>query len=267
MISGRTRVFAILGQPVEHSLSPVMQNAAFRALGLDAVYVPLACLPGQVSGAMALLAAAGGGGNVTVPHKSEAMAALSRPSRLVQRVGAANTFWGDGGEVLGENTDVAGVLAALDALEPPAGPWLVAGTGGAARAVATAAAERGVGLAVRSRDAARRSAFEQWAESLGVTRASAHDCGVLINATPLGLHAGDHLPLSADDAPEAAVALDLVYAPQGTAWVRAMKQEGLRASDGRAMLVAQGAAAFRLWFPGEDPPVEIMRAAVEDALH
>ena len=267
MISGRTRVFAILGQPVDHSLSPVMQNAAFRALGLDAVYVPLACLPGQVAGAMTLLAAAGGGGNVTVPHKAEATAALSRPSRLVERVGAANTFWGESGEVLGENTDVAGVLAALDDLDPPHGAWLVAGSGGAARAVAAAAAERGVGIAVRSRDTGRRAAFEQWAEKLGVTLVSARECRVLINATPLGLHAGDHLPISADEAPEASVALDLVYAPQSTAWVRAMKQQGLRASDGRAMLVAQGAAAFRHWFPAEDPPVEIMRAAVEDVLH
>lgn len=267
MISGRTRVFAILGQPVAHSLSPVMQNAAFRALGLDAVYVPLACAPGQVAGAMTLLATAGGGGNVTVPHKAEATSALTRASRLVERVGAANTFWGEGGQLMGENTDVAGVLSALDALEPPGGPWLLAGTGGAARAVAAAAAERGVGLAVRSREPGRRAAFEQWAEGLGVTRAAAAECRVLINATPLGLNDGDHLPLSADDAPEAAVALDLVYARQGTAWVRAMKQEGLRAADGRAMLVAQGAAAFRHWFPAEDPPIEIMRAAVEDVLH
>jgi shikimate dehydrogenase len=133
--------------------------------------------------------------------------------------------------------------------------------------VAAAAAERGVGVAVRSRDTGRRASFEQWAEGVGVTLALARECRVLINATPLGLNAGDHLPLSADEAPEAEVALDLVYAPQGTTWVRAMKQQGLRASDGRTMLVAQGAAAFKHWFPAEDPPVEIMRAAVEDVLH
>lgn len=267
MISGHTRVFAILGQPVGHSLSPVMQNAAFRALGLDAVYVALACAPGRVASAMTLLAAAGGGGNVTVPHKAEATVALTQRSGLVEKIGAANTFWGENGGIVGENTDVAGVAAALDDLDPPAGPWLVAGTGGAARAVVAAAAARRVAVAIRSRDQGRRTAFEQWVGSLGVEVAPVQECRVLINATPLGLHEGDHLPLSPDDAPEASVALDLVYAPHGTAWVRAMTRQGLRARDGRGMLVAQGAAAFRCWFPAEDPPVEIMRAAVQDVLH
>ena len=266
MISGRTRVFAILGNPVSHSLSPAMQNAAFRALGLDAVYVPIACAPGQVAAAMRLLAAAGGGGNVTVPHKHESASALTRPSDLVTRIGAANTFWGEGGELSGDNTDVAGILSALDGLELPKGPWLVAGTGGSARAVAAAAAQRGTRLAVRSRSEAHRTEFEAWARGIGVEPADHRECRVLINATPLGLQNGDRQPLSADEAPEAEVALDLVYAKRQTVWIRTMQEEGLRAADGRGMLVAQGAAAFRHWFPAEDAPVEIMRAAVEDAL-
>jgi shikimate dehydrogenase len=88
----------------------------------------------------------------------------------------------------------------------------------------------------------------------------------MINATPLGLHPGDHLPLAVDDAPEAQIALDLIYAPGETAWVRLMRQGGLRAADGRAMLVAQAAQSFRRWFPEEDPPIEVMKAAVNDAL-
>ncbi|MEO8032150.1 MAG: hypothetical protein ABI765_14965 [Gemmatimonadota bacterium] len=267
MISGRTRVFAILGQPVAHSLSPAMHNAAFQALGLDAVYVPINCQPGRVAAAISALTSSGGGGNVTVPHKPEAAQALTRPSALVTRVGAANTFWSEGSEIVGDNTDVAGIVGALDQLEPPPGPWLVAGTGGGARAVAIAAAERGVGLAIRSRASGRRMEFEQWVQNLGLAVADSRECRVMINATPLGLKAGDHLPLSADDAPEAEVALDLVYAPGGTLWVRSMRDLGLRAADGRSMLVEQGAAAFRHWFPAEDAPVEIMRAAVESALH
>ncbi len=267
MISGRTRVFAILGQPVAHSLSPSMHNAAFRALGLDAVYIPLSCQPGRVVAAINTLTASGGGGNVTVPHKTEASQALTRPSALVTRVGAANTFWGEGSEIVGDNTDVAGIIGALDQLEAPPGPWLLAGTGGGARAVAVAAAERGVGIAIRSRASGRRAEFEKWVQTLGLVLADSRECRVMINATPLGLQAGDHLPLSADDAPEAEVALDLVYAAGATLWVRAMRDHGLRASDGRAMLVEQGAAAFRHWFPAEDAPVEIMRAAVESALH
>ena len=102
---------------------------------------------------------------------------------------------------------------------------------------------------------------------LGVQRGAAAECKVLINATPLGLHPGDHLPLAPTRRPRAIVALDLVYAPRRNRLVsRLMRRSGLRAADGREMLVAQGAAAFRRWFPEEDPPIEVMRAAVEDAL-
>jgi len=266
VISGHSRVFAILGKPVSHSLSPAMHNAAFRALGLDAVYVALACGELDLTAAMNLLAHSGGGGNVTVPHKAAAAGALDLATPLVRRLEACNTFWIEEGALHGDNTDVVGVGAALERLDLPPGPWLVAGTGGAARGVVGAAAEHGASVAVRSRDAMRRSAFEQWMTGLGVQPAPPAECTVLVNATPLGLHAGDHLPIAADQAPVAIVALDLVYAPHGTAWSRAMREAGLRAADGREVLVAQGAAAFRRWFPEEDPPVEVMRAAVEDAL-
>jgi shikimate dehydrogenase len=266
VISGHSRVFAILGKPVSHSLSPAMHNAAFRALGLDAIYVALACEGSDVAGAMHLLAHSGGGGNVTVPHKAGAAAALDLATPLVRRLEACNTFWIEEGALHGDNTDVAGVSAALEQLDLPPGPWLVAGTGGAARGVVGAAAAHGATVAVRSRDAGRRSAFERWMAGLGVQSAQAAECTVLVNATPLGLHPGDHLPIAADQAPGAIVALDLVYSPHGTTWSRAMREAGLRAADGREVLVAQGAAAFRRWFPEEDPPTEVMRAAVEDAL-
>lgn len=266
MISGKSRVFAILGDPVAHSLSPVMQNAAFRALGLDAVYVALRASTDQVPGLLRALARAGGGGNVTVPHKETAAAALDQPSVRVQALGTCNTFWLTDGAIRGDNTDVDGVADALDRLEAPASRWLVAGTGGGARAVVAAAVLRGAAVAIRSRDATRRASFERWAQTQGASLAPSLRCEVLINTTPLGLHAGDHLPVAVEEAPDARVALDLVYARGETAWVRLMRQEGLRAADGRAMLVAQGAAAFRRWFPDEDPPLDVMRAAVGDAL-
>lgn len=266
MIGGSTRVFAILGDPVAHSLSPAMHNAAFRTLGLDAVYVPIRVRPADLADQIRTLARAGGGGNVTVPHKELAAQAVERPSGRVQSLGACNTFWGQEGISHGENTDVAGVLDGLDRLEVGRGGWLVAGTGGAARAVVAAAAARGVALAIRSRDPGRRAAFEGWAKGQGVSLTPAASCEVLINATPLGLHSGDHLPIALEEAPGARVAFDLVYARHETPWVRLMRQEGLRAADGRAMLVSQGAAAFRCWFPEEDPPLDVMRAAVNDAL-
>src|SRR5437868_4558126 len=135
MIGGRTRLFVLLGRPVAHSLSPAMQNAAFQVLGLDAVYAALDCPPEDTFAVAQSLAQGGGGGNATVPHKIVLAAALERPSTRVERLGAANVFWGDGPALLGDNTDLDGVLESLRLLEAPATSWLVIGTGGSARAV------------------------------------------------------------------------------------------------------------------------------------
>ena len=265
MIDGSTRVFAVLGDPVAHSLSPAMQNAAFRVLGLPAVYVPLRCTPGDVPGLIRALSHAGGGGNVTVPHKEAAAESVDRPGPAVERLGACNTFWGDDGATVGDNTDVPGLLAALDDLETPPGPWLVIGTGGGARAAVGAARARGASVVVSSRSADRRRRLEDWARGLGVNIAEADGCSTVVNTTPLGLIQGDPLPLTAPP-PGASVALDMVYARGETAWIHAMRAAGLRAADGRGMLVAQGAAALERWFPGVQAPVEVMRAAVDARL-
>ncbi|MBA3259670.1 MAG: shikimate dehydrogenase [Gemmatimonadales bacterium] len=266
MISGATRVYALLGDPVAHSLSPFMHNAAFRALGLKAVYVALRCSSEDLAGLMHALGRAGGGGNITVPHKEAAALALGHRDGLVEATGACNTFWLENDRVAGDNTDVDGLLAALDALDPPDGPWLIAGTGGSARAAAAAAIRRGASIAVRSRSDTRRKAFEIWAGRSGASLAPARECRVILNTTPLGLSAGDASPPGRESAPDASVALDLVYSPGETAWVRDLRAAGLRAADGRTMLVAQGALALERWFPGVDAPTEIMRAAVDAAL-
>jgi shikimate dehydrogenase len=265
VIDGSTRVFAILGDPVAHSLSPAMHNAAFRVLGLPAVYVALRCASEDVPAMMRALARAGGGGNVTVPHKELAAGVLARADVVVERLGACNTFWGENGECVGGNTDVAGLLAALDELEAPPGPWLVLGTGGGARATVGAAAARGVAVAVVSRSADRRRRFEGWLAGQAVRIARPEDCTVILNTTPLGLQASDPLPLAEPPA-AAAAALDMVYTGGETPWVRAMRGAGLRAADGRSMLVAQGAAALERWFPGARAPTEVMRAAVDARL-
>jgi shikimate dehydrogenase len=154
----------------------------------------------------------------------------------------------------------------LDRLDPPDGPWLVAGTGGAARAAAIAAETRDTPVAVCSRSPARKKAFETWGTAAGVEFTAPRTARVLINATPVGLHPGDPLPIPPELVPEAEVALDMVYQPGTTPWVRAMQSKGLRAADGREMLVAQGAAALQRWFPGVSAPVEIMRAAIHAIL-
>lgn len=265
MIDGSTRVFAILGDPVAHSLSPTMHNAAFQALGLAAMYVPLRCAAPDVPHLMRALARAGGGGNVTVPHKEIAARAADSPSDRARVLGACNTFWGDDGAICGDNTDVAGVADALEPMSPPRGAWLILGTGGGARAAVDAARARGAAVAVVSRSNDRKQRFEAWIRGIGVEEAPADECTVVINATPLGLEKDDALPIDRPP-PGAAVALDMVYAKGETAWVRTMRAAGLRASDGRTMLVAQGAAAFRCWFPGKHPALDVMRAAVDAAL-
>lgn len=266
MISAKTRLFVLLGRPVAHSCSPAMQNAAFQVLGLDAVYAALDCAPEDTFALAAALSAAGGGGNATVPHKVVLADALDAPSERVQRLRAANVFWGEGGKVVGENSDVDGVLDALSRLAAPATTWLVVGTGGSARAVVGAAAERGARVAVRSRTPARAAEFQGWAASVGVQAAAPEECEVVINATPLGLVVGDPFPVDITTMPRAKVALDLVYHTGETPWVRYARTKGLVAADGREMLVAQGAVSLERWFPKARAPREVMRAAVARAL-
>jgi shikimate dehydrogenase len=243
-----------------------MQNSAFRALGLRAVYVALRCASDDVAPLVRALAHAGGGGNVTTPHKEAAALAVDRRLDAAADVGACNVFWSDQGAVIGGNTDVEGLLRALQPLDPPAGPWLIVGTGGGARAAAVAAAKCGARVAVSSRVPGRAAAFERWVADRGVHPASPTECRLVINATPLGLRADDPLPLDPATAPEAVAAFDMVYRTGETPWVRAMRAAGRRSADGRGMLVAQGAGALERWFHGVSAPTEIMRAAVDAAL-
>lgn len=267
ILGAGARVFALLGDPVEHSLSPRMHNAAFRALGLDAVYVALRVEAASVSRAIHLLVAAGGGGNVTIPHKAVASECSASRDDDVVRLGVANTFGADESGVRLVNTDVFGVLEGLRRLDAPHTAWCVLGTGGSARAVAGAARTAGARLAVRSRVPARGAEFAAWATRLGVEAAPEEACEVVINTTPLGRHDDDPLPVQREELPSLVAALDLNYrADQPTPWVRHCTAAGLAASDGLEVLLAQGMAAWRLWFPGVIPPGEIMRAALRGRL-
>jgi len=266
-VSANTRLLALLGDPVAHSLSPVMQNAAIQALGLDAVYVALGVPASALSGLFGALAAVGGAGNVTVPHKEAAERWVARKTEVCERVGACNAFWTEHGALVGDNTDVAAIVACLQQLGVDGdGRWLVVGTGGAARAVAVAAADLEVELHVLSRDARH---FADWARSRGARAEPARGAlepDIAINASPLGLAETDPLPLDPARAARLRAALDLVYARGGTRWVRALRAAGVRAEDGREVLVRQGAAAFARFFPDHPAPIEVMRAAVSRAL-
>lgn len=266
-VTARTRVFAVLGDPVAHSLSPRMQNAGFQATGLDAIYVALQPAAENVAAQMATLVRAGGGGNVTIPFKQVAARAPATRDPRVDLLSSGNVFGGVAGSLHVGNTDVDGVLAALDRLDVAADAWCVLGTGGSARAVAGAAAARGARVAIRSRDPARATGFTAWAATIGVGAAEVSECRLVVNATPLGLSPTDRHPLDPASLPADAAVLDLVYAQVGpTAWVRACWARGIRAIDGREVLLAQGAASWKFWFPDVAPPVELMRAALDGRL-
>lgn len=273
-VTTRTRVFAVLGRPVAHSLSPVLHGAALAERQIDAVYVALPCGAGEVAGLVRGLALAGGGGNVTLPHKSRAAAAVDRVTPAVERTGACNTFWAADGVVWGDNTDVAGVRGAMATVCPGGmggARVLLLGAGGAARAALAALVDEGAGEIVvlnRSEERARTLVRDLGGERTrvldGPRSLEGLDLDLVIQATSLGLAVGDPLPVDLDAPARVGGVLDLVYGDRPTALVRAARERNIPAADGREMLVLQGAAAFRRWF-GDPVPLEAMRGALVPA--
>ncbi|HVF14500.1 MAG TPA: shikimate dehydrogenase [Acidimicrobiales bacterium] len=263
-----TRLAALIGSPVRHSLSPAIHNAAFRALGLDWVYLAFEVHPGGVPGALAGMRALGIQGlSVTLPHKEGAAAAVDDLSGTAAALGAANTIViGADGRLRGENTDAAGFLAALaDAGVDPGGRrCLVRGAGGAARAVVWALAGAGAAevVVVPGRDperAARTSALAAAVGRVG-TAGDVKAAEIVVNATTLGLHGESELAVDPAALGPGQVVVDLI--PRATtALLDAAVAAGAQAVDGLGMLVHQGALAFRMW-TGSEPPIDVMRAAV-----
>ena len=272
--TARTRVFAVLADPVEHSLSPVIQNAAFREAGVDGVYVALRCDAGRMVGLMSGLGKAGGGGNVTLPHKEKAASVLDRPCEAVRRTGACNTFWGEGGRICGDNTDVEGFGRALrHFLGGTAAGYrvLLLGAGGAARAVLVSLIDDqadDILILNRTVERARIAADQIGGDRIRVaerpTDIDGRDFDLVVNTTRLGLYGHDDLPLDLTRLRRVGAVMDLVYGPVSTPFVATSQSLGIRAVDGAEMLVQQGAVAFEHWW-GEAAPIEAMRQALNTA--
>ena|SRR5688572_22690575 len=272
-ITAHTRLFALLGDPVAHSLSPVFHNAAIRHVGCDALYVALRCAATDAPELLRGIARAGGGGNVTVPHKASAAAAIERATELVQRTGACNTFWSENALVCGDNTDVAGFRRALAALVPDVAgaAVLVIGAGGAAAAALCALLDdraARITLHNRSRDRAEllaaRADPARRTVHIASTPSVTHEAyDVVINASSVGLRDADPLPIDLESLPPPRAVLDLVYVPRGTTrLVELARRLGIPAADGIEMLLGQGAAAFERWFH-TPAPIDVMRKALE----
>jgi shikimate dehydrogenase len=274
-IRGTTRVVAILGDPVEHSRSPAMHNAAFAALGLDYVYVALRVAPPDLRRALGGVRALGLVGlNVTVPHKERILPLLDRVSGEAAAIGAVNTVVRDGDDLVGHNTDAEGFLRALSKLgfRPRGKAVVLLGAGGSARAVAWALAGAHVRrLTILNRTVARASTLARKVGARGRrveagSLASAEhpevvgEADLIVNCTSLGLDGSGAPAVAIGLTRESCLFYDLVYGARPTPFVSAARRQRRRASDGLGMLLEQAGLALRLW-TGRKPPLEVMERA------
>ncbi|MCJ7629393.1 MAG: shikimate dehydrogenase [Longimicrobiales bacterium] len=270
-ITASTRVLALIGDPVSHSSSPTIQNAALRDLGLDGVYVALQAGWEEMVGFVRGLAMSGGGGNITLPHKEKAATVVDVRSPAVKRTGACNTFWLEDGKIHGDNSDVEGFSGALEVFlgGPPEGKRvLVLGAGGAARACLVSLMDGGVDevqILNRTRDRARVVARRIGGARVrvldGPKEADGQSYDLVVNTTRLGLSPDDPLPLDLQRLKRVGAVMDMVYLPRPTPFVEAARELGIRAADGMEMLVQQGAVSFERWW-GQKPSLEVMRASL-----
>ena len=265
-LSGSTRVAGVIGSPIRHSLSPVLHNAAFRALDLDWVFLAFEVEEGDGAAAVEGARALGIEGlSVTMPHKAEVIAALDKLSPTAEKLGAVNTITRQGGVLLGESTDGAGFLDALrqdEGFDPAGQRCVVLGAGGAARAVVLALAEAGASeIVVVNRTEER--ALDALALAGGVGRlgeaADASDADLVVNATSVGMGDGAS-PIDPATLGSGQLVVDLVYHPAVTPLVAGARAQGATAVNGLGMLIHQAAHAFRHW-TGQEPPLPAMSAA------
>jgi shikimate dehydrogenase len=276
MISGKTRLLALIGHPVEHSLSPAMHNASFATGGLDYVYVALDVkaedLPSAVRGAAAL---GFRGFNVTMPHKRAILPLLDDVDEGALISGAVNTVVVENSTLRGYNTDGGGLVEACReaGIELADRRVLLLGAGGAAAAIALAfgcegmgelrIANRSVEHAIELRDKLRGAGLKKVeVYSPDAPDQAAREAEVIVNATSLGMKDGDPLPIPVEHLDEGRVVCDAVYRPgRDTALIRKARKRGARVVTGERMLLYQGVLAQQLW-TGRKPNVKVMDGAI-----
>jgi shikimate dehydrogenase len=248
-----------------------LHNFWLRRYGIDGVYVPFAVRPEEFGLAVEGLRAAGLRGiNVTIPHKEAAFALCAEVDEAARSAGVVNTLVFDGDRVVGSNTDGSGFIANLrdHHVDPRAGPALILGAGGAARAVAAALLALGVEVVVCNRSLERAKGLAAALPGLHMVpwesrNDSVRDAALVVNATSLGMHGAPPLDVDLTGAPDTAAVADLVYVPIRTAFLAQADASGLRCVDGLGMLLHQAVPGFAAWF-GVVPLVdEDLRAAME----
>ena len=277
-ITGRTRLAGIMGWPVTHSRSPAQHNFWIDEHGIDGVYVPLPVPPEHLAQALRALPALGFRGcNLTLPHKQAALAIVDRVDPLARRIGAMNTVVvAVDGSLEGSNTDVFGFRENLRERAPDwkasAGPAIILGAGGAARAIVAALIEMKVEeIRIVNRTRARvervaddlaspttRITIHPWSERDTVQR----EAGILVNTTSLGMTGEPALDIDLSQLPPSAVVADIVYVPLETPLLAAARQRGHLTVDGLGMLLHQGRPGFEAWFGSPVRVTREQRAAV-----
>lgn len=281
IIKGSTEILGIFGYPIEHSLSPAMQNAAIKQLGLDMIYVPWEVKPGALEKALDGVRAMGIKGiNLTIPHKEEALKYLDEISDEARIIGAANTVINNKGILSGHNTDGRGLLLSLKenhSFSPSGKRAVVIGAGGASRGIAASLAlsgakeilianrtvEKASSLAKELKGKTSKPSFFATGLDSDEMRNFFAKTDILINASSAGMNGENNLDLPLKLLPADAIVADIVYKPLETALLSNARKFGLKTEDGLGMLACQGAMSFELW-TGKSPPTGIMKKTLLD---
>lgn len=273
MVTARTRLCMVIGDPVEHSLSPLLHNSGYRALGIDDefVYVGVRISPDKLADFVSAVRTFGiRGVSCTMPHKEAIMPFLDSIDPIAQQIGAANTVIQEDGKLVGYNTDWEGVVTPLTQLTPLIGKRVaVIGAGGAAKAAVYGLAKAGADVTVYNRTAGKA---ETLAKQFGCIAGALDDLDglrtsdIICNMTPLGMGAdGEALPIPASCLHARQIVFDAVYDPPETPLLRTAHAAGAQTVSGAEMLLHQAFAQFAL-YTGRPAPSEAMRKALYDHL-
>lgn len=279
-ITGQTKLAGIIGDPVEHSLSPAIQNAAFNHLNINCVYIPLHVYPEQLSLVMQTIKAFFVGINVTMPYKQDVIPYMDEIDLFAQLVGAVNTIKVDNGRLLGFNTDGVGFLQSLKqelGFSPENRRIAIIGAGGATRSVAMSIAQsKAEKLTIINRNINKAHSIKKLINDnfkdikIEVLSLSddlpkfIHDFELIINATPVGMES-DESPIDSSILRSGQLVADLIYRLDETKFLREAKKSGAKTMSGKSMLLYQGAASFEIWTK-ESAPVDVMKNTLEVAL-
>ncbi len=280
-IDGRTRLTGIIGDPVEHSLSPLIHNTAFQVLNLNWCYIPLLVRSENLTKALSGLVSLNFAGvNVTMPHKKEVITLLDEVGSYAQIVGAVNTIRVEGEKLVGFNTDGRGFITSLESennYNPQGKNVVIIGAGGAARAVAISLSlseikhltivNRTLGRAEELRQLIKNHFPSEHVEAKDLKQDLMSDfetANLIVNATSVGMEPNiNEIPIPEDLINESHFVYDLIYQPRQTLLLKKAREKGAVVSNGLGMLLYQAAASFEIW-TGKEAPITVMKAVLEE---